>query len=78
MPLQAVAAAIARIHRRLYSGYCCVIGFLKTCFSVTPKPFSVFGTTKLMRLPTTRKAVTRALRVAIGSSTFQPKRISWS
>src|SRR5205085_1338927 len=30
---------------RLYSGYCCVIGFLKTCFSVTPKPFNVFGTT---------------------------------
>ena len=24
------------------SGYCCVIGFLKTCFSVTPKPFKVF------------------------------------
>src|SRR3954463_15034830 len=23
---------------RLYSGYCCVIGFLKICFSVTPKP----------------------------------------
>jgi hypothetical protein len=30
---------------RLYSGYCCVIGFLKICFSVTPKPLSVFGTT---------------------------------
>ena len=23
---------------RLYSGYCWVIGFLKMCFSVTPKP----------------------------------------
>ena len=33
---------------RLYSGYCCVIGFLKTCFSVTPKPLNVFGTTKLI------------------------------
>src|SRR3954453_6393141 len=32
---------------RLYSGYCCVIGFLKTCFKVTPKPFSVLGTTGL-------------------------------
>src|SRR3954454_17392799 len=29
---------------RLYSGYCCVIGFLKTCFSVTPKPLKVGGT----------------------------------
>src|SRR5579872_2124432 len=29
---------------RLNSGYCCVIGFLKICFSVTPKPFSVLGT----------------------------------
>src|SRR3954447_2973591 len=23
---------------RLYSGYCCVIGFLKICLNVTPKP----------------------------------------
>src|SRR5918994_4589412 len=25
---------------RLYSGYCCVIGFLKICLKVTPKPLS--------------------------------------
>ena len=30
----------------MYSGYCCVIGFLKTCFNVTPKPLRVFGTMK--------------------------------
>src|SRR3954453_1366640 len=32
---------------RLYSGYCCVIGFLKTCLRVTPKPLSVFGITAI-------------------------------
>src|ERR687884_723417 len=26
---------------RLYSGYCCVIGFLKICLKVTPKPLIV-------------------------------------
>src|ERR671933_2090090 len=26
---------------RLYSGYCCVIGFLKICLKVTPKPLNV-------------------------------------
>src|SRR3954464_13352776 len=29
---------------RFDSVYCCVIGFLKTCFSVTPKPLKVGGT----------------------------------
>src|ERR1044072_9832080 len=34
---------------RMYSGYCCVIGFLKICLKVTPKPLTLssgFGLTR--------------------------------
>src|SRR5215216_3100028 len=34
---------------RLYSGYCCVIGFLKICLSVTPKPRTESNGWGLMR-----------------------------
>ena len=62
---------------RLYSGYCCVIGFRKICRNVTPNPLRVsIGCGH--HSATTRIAVTTALIVATGSRTFQPKRISWS
>jgi hypothetical protein len=54
-----------------------VIGFLKICLNVTPKPFSDSSGWGSWNA-TTRAAVTTAFTVATGSSTFQPKRISWS
>src|SRR5215210_8616150 len=34
---------------RLYSGYCCVIGFLKICLKVTPKPRTLLMGFRLMQ-----------------------------
>ena len=62
----------------MYSGYCCVIGFLKICFSVMPKPLTESKRLRAHENATTSAAVTSALSVATGSSTFQPKAISWS
>ena len=64
----------------MYSGYCCVIGLRKICLNVTPKPFSVeeTGLQYAAHTATTNIAVTTALIVATGSSTFHPKRMSWS
>src|SRR5438874_832347 len=67
---------------RLYSGYCCVIGFLNNCLKVTAKPLTLSSGCGLIGMPfadergederrssqthTTRRAVMTALIVATG------------
>src|SRR5690242_9761815 len=78
VPVQAVAAAVARVHRPLVLRVLLRDRLLEDLLQRDAEALECVGDDGHYLISTTRNAVTRALTVATGRRTFQPKRISWS
>src|SRR6185312_6476546 len=76
--VQAMAAAEARIHRALVLRVLLRDRLLEDLLQRHAEALQRVRNDEAHLTSTTRKAVTTALAVATGSSTFQPNRISWS
>ena len=78
MHVQPVAAAIARIHGPLVLRVLLGDRLLEDLLQRHAEALQRVRDDEAHATATTKKAVTSAFTVAIGSRTFQPKRISWS
>src|SRR3954447_24371956 len=77
VPVQPVAAAVARVDGPLVLGVLLRDRLLEDVLQRHAEPLERVRDER-HQISTTRKAVTSALTVATGSSTFHPNRISWS
>src|SRR3954466_9944310 len=78
VPVQPVPAAVARVHGPLVLRVLLRDRLLEDLLQRDAEALQRVRDDSHYLISTTRKAVTSALTVATGSSTFQPNRISWS
>src|SRR6478672_9612163 len=78
VPVQAMASAEARVHRSLVLRVLLGDRLLEDLLQRDAEALERVRDDRHYLMSTTRNAVTSALAVATGSSTFHPKRISWS
>ena len=78
VPVQAVTAAVARIHRSLVLGVLLRDRLAEDLLQRHAEALECVRDDRHYLTATTRAAVTSALSVATGRRIFQPKRISWS